>query len=47
VDDPTTSLTERVRASVADALRRVGPPESSLERVLVSLRTDDRSDEAA
>jgi hypothetical protein len=47
MDNHTPSLAERVRASVADALRRVGPPESSLEAVLVSLRADDRSDEAA
>ena len=48
MENPVPAATDRVRVAVADALRRVGPPESFVERIVaVRHAGDDRSDEAA
>jgi hypothetical protein len=42
VDQPgSVSASDRVREAVIDALRRVGPPETTLERALSVSSTDD------
>jgi hypothetical protein len=48
VDQAELSASDRVREAVSDALRRVGPPDTSMESVLVPVTAlDERSEETA